>query len=133
MGIYILIIFFILSIHSYSYLGSYYKLSNCSIIPQTRYSCIFLFLYESILPNNLQNYFLVLYVWHNLSHPYDRLMSYRYLGVVVKRYLDNIFIKKWYNKKIVSLTDFAIRQPLSQSIPIWFEVDSGKRIYNYWR
>ena len=55
-------------------------------------------------------------------------MSYRYLGVVVKRYLNNIFIKKWYNKKIVSLTDFAIRQPLSQSISIWFEVDSGKRI-----
>lgn len=55
-------------------------------------------------------------------------MSYRYLGVVVKRYLNNIFIKKWYNKKIVSLTDFAIRQPLSQSIPIWFEVDSGRRI-----
>lgn len=54
-------------------------------------------------------------------------MSYRYLGVVVKRYLNN-FIKKWYNKKIVSLTDFAIRQPLSQRIPIWFEVDSGRRI-----
>lgn len=25
-------------------------------------------------------------------------------------------------------TDFAIRQPLSPSIPIWFEFDSGKRI-----
>ncbi len=45
----------------------------------------------------------------------------------MKRYLNNIFIKKWY-KKIVSLTDFAIRQPLFQSIPIWFEVDSGRRI-----
>ena len=46
----------------------------------------------------------------------------------MKRYLNNIFIKKLYNKKFASLTDFAIRQPLSQSIPIWFEFDSGRCI-----
>ena len=55
-------------------------------------------------------------------------MLYRYLGVLVKRYIYNLLIKKWHNEETARLTDFAMIQPLSQDIPIWFEFDSGQLI-----
>lgn len=55
-------------------------------------------------------------------------MLYPYLGIIVKRSIYNLLIKRWYNKETVRITDLSMTQPLFQDIPIWFEFDSGQRI-----